>query len=379
MTSAIHDPGQAWNVLTVGAWTQKTNIQDLDFSDYQPVAPSGSISPFTTTSLTWEEKKWPAKPDIVLEGGNAAQDQTGQCTQLDDLSLVSTYYKPIYRHFAAHNMTSAATALAASMAARLQVAYPNAWPETIRALMVHSANWTTAMRNAFLDEESKSSYQKLLKICGYGVPDLERALYCARNSLTLITERQIQPYEKSGSRFKTHQMHIHELPWPKNLLLEMGETPVTLRITLSYFIEPGPGEIGWRDRYRYASHGLRFKLNTPEETEKELLIRLNKESRVEGQPPETSADSSRWTIGSNARDHGSIHSDIWHGTAADIAQTNLIGIYPVIGWWRERYHLKCYDKITRYSLVVSLQTPDQQVDIYTPVATKLGVLTPIAL
>lgn len=32
------------------------------------------------------------------------------------------------------------------MAAPIQREYPNAWPETIRALIVHSAEWSNAMR-----------------------------------------------------------------------------------------------------------------------------------------------------------------------------------------------------------------------------------------
>ena len=61
------------------------------------------------------------------------------------------------------------------------------------------------------------------------------------------------------------------------------------------------------------------------------------------------------------------------GTAADIASCNLIGVYPVIGWWRERGWLQRWDRKARYSLIVSLHTPDEHIDIYTPVAVQLGV------
>ena len=163
------------------------------------------------------------------------------------------------------------------------------------------------------------------------------------------------------------------------MLLGLGEAPVTLRVTLSYFVEPGPGQIGWRDRYRYASHGLRFELNTADENRDELLVRLNRAAREEGQSPETTSDSGRWVIGSDTRHRGSIHSDIWRGNAADIAQTNLIGVYPVVGWWRERPHLGRWNRRTRYSLVVSLHTPEENIDIYTPVATQVGIVTPIEI
>jgi hypothetical protein len=44
------------------------------------------------------------------------------------------------------------------------------------------------------------------------------------------------------------------------------------------------------------------------------------------------------------------------------------------GWWRERNHLKKWDKKTRYSLVVTIKTPEETVDIYTRVAIKMGII-----
>lgn len=380
LTNAIHDPGQAWNALTVGAFTQKTQIDSPVYHGYSPVAPPDSLSPFSTTSLLWERRKWPAKPDILLEGGNAARDGSGQCTDVEDLSLLSTHYQPVSRHFSHHNATSAAAALAARMAARLQADYPDAWPETVRALLVHSAEWTLEMRRMFLRDQSKSSYAELLSICGYGVPTYERARQCAANTLTLVSEKEIQPYGRApDGRYVTRDMHLYELPWPRDVLLGMGEAAVTMRVTLSYFVEPGPGQIGWLDRYRYPSHALRFDVNSPGESRNDFIIRLNHAARQEGETPETGAASDRWTIGSTSRNRGSIHSDIWRGTAAEIAGCNLIGVYPLVGWWRERHHLGRWNRVTRYSLVVSIQTPQEDVDIYTPVATEVGIALPVEI
>jgi len=74
---------------------------------------------------------------------------------------------------------------------------------------------------------------------------------------------------------------------------------------------------------------------------------------------------------------GSIHSDMWHGSAADVATCNVIGVCPVIGWWRARPWLERWDRQTRYSLIVSIQTPEQDVDIYTPVAAMVQVPTQV--
>ncbi|MBW2310915.1 MAG: S8 family peptidase [Deltaproteobacteria bacterium] len=375
LTNSIHDPGQSWNALTVGAFTNKARLTDPDLEEHEPMAPAGGLSPFSSTSLTWEGRKWPIKPDIVLEGGNIAWAPDGFVSEHDDLAILSTGNEPTKRQFDFINATSAATAQAAWMAAQIQAAYPEAWPETIRGLLVHSAQWTETMIEQFLTSENKTNYARLLRICGYGVPDLDRALTCYRNSLTLIAQEEIQPYDRKtdSGGYRTKEMHLHELPWPKDVLLSLGEAPVILRITLSYFIEPSPGEVGWKDRYRYASHALRFDLNNVGEESHTFLQRLNAAAREDGEKPDISSGSERWRIGSNGRDQGSIHSDIWPTTAAALATCNMVGVYPVIGWWRERPWLDRWERKTRYSLIVSIHTPVQDVDIYTPVANMVSI------
>ena len=74
--------------------------------------------------------------------------------------------------------------------------------------------------------------------------------------------------------------------------------------------------------------------------------------------------------------NGSIHSNVWEGTAADLAESNHLIIYPIIGWWKERKNLECYNKKTRYSLIVSLETPSIETDIYTPVLNKVKISLP---
>lgn len=382
VTESIHDPGQAWNALTIGAYTELDVINDKTLRGYSPIASAGQLSPFTTTSITWDNK-WPNKPDVVLEGGNLSYDGQRFYDESDDLSLLSTFYKPTISHFRSHNMTSAATARAAWLAGQIKDFYPEFWPETVRALIVHSAEWTDELKEQFLENQSKTAYAKLLRICGYGVPDLSRALYSAENSLTLVSQAYIQPYEKKpgGSGYRTNEMHLYDLPWPKEVLLALPpDIEVSMKVTLSYFVEPGPGEIGWENRYRYPSHGLRFDIKSPSETSDEFVRRINTavHTEEEGHPGTRSA-SDKWLIGSIGRDKGSIHSDVWDGSAAELADSGYIAVYPIIGWWRERPHLGRFNKKTRYSLVVSINTPAEDVDIYTPVANLVGITVPVTI
>jgi len=378
IADSVHDPAQSWNALSVGAYTQLTTLTDQTLSGYSPIAQVDQLSPFSTTSFTWDDK-WPIKPEIVMEGGNMASDGSILATECPDLSLLSTNYQPHSQLFEFFNMTSAATSYAAYFAAQIQVRYPDYWPETVRALMVHSAEWPDALKNQFAGNESKTELKKVLRICGYGVPNLERALYSASNSLTLIAQAEIQPFEFCDGQRKTRDMHLYNLPWPEEILLNLHETPVEMRVTLSYFVEPGPGEIGWNDRYRYASHALRFDINSPLETQDQFVQRINAAARNENnEHPGTSSAAEHWVIG-QFRDKGSIHSDIWKGTSAELAASHFISVSPRIGWWRERNHLGKCESRTRYSLIVTIKTPAEEVDIYSSVAQQIGVAVPVTI
>jgi hypothetical protein len=371
---SIESPAQSWNALTVGAITMKSFVDDADLNGYNLLALPGTLSPFSTTSLQWESNKWPNKPDIVLEGGNLLITPEGEIESSDDLAELTTFHQPVRKHFDTINGTSLATAIAANMAARIQFHYPDYWPETIRGLMVHSAYWPNELIRQFnIDTTRKSDIAKILHIAGYGLPDINKALQCASNSLTLVAQNSIQPFKKEGITHKTNEMHLYRLPWPIEELRDLGAVQVKLRITLSFFIEPGPGEIGWKDRYRYASHGLRFDLNNTNETEKDFIKRINSAANTDDDAANGTSGNERWLIGINNRKQGSLHSDIWTGNAADLAACNIIGIYPVIGWWRERHNLNCFNKITRYSIIVSLEVPDQEVDIYTTVRNMVSI------
>jgi hypothetical protein len=84
-----------------------------------------------------------------------------------------------------------------------------------------------------------------------------------------------------------------------------------------------------------------------------------------------------WTLGVNARDKGSIHSDIWVGTAADLSQMNEIGIYPANGWWKTRSYLGKGKEKMRCSLVVSLTTEKEDVELYTEIINLIDIETEI--
>lgn len=372
----IEDPGQAWNALTVGAFTEKVNIEHQDLQEWHPVAEHGDICPTSRTSLAWPadmRDRWPIKPDLVMEGGNYARRDKAPMS-CEDLSLLTTIMRPD-RLLTTTRDTSPATALAARMAAIIWSHYPRLWPETVRALLVHSAKWTPAMEKRFPGNK-KSNVLQCLRCYGYGVPDLRRALNSASNAVTMIYEGELQPFRKEQSDIKTNHMHVHELPWPREVLEDLENEMVAMRVTLSYFIEPSPNNVGWGVNHRYASHGLRFDVIRPTEGLDGFKQRISR-AFWDGPKdrPQNATETRHWVVGEDGRSLGSLHSDWWMGTAAQLARSGRIIVYPVSGWWRERKHLDRYDQPARYSLIVSIKTRKR--DIYTPITTVGTVQTEV--
>lgn len=369
------NPCQAWNALVVGAYTDKTTISHPEFAGWSALAPAGDLSPASRTSNVWD-RQWPIRPDVVFEGGNFAHDGVNPAEAIDDLQLVTTHYRPNVRLFDSFGDTSAAAALAANFSAGIMAARPELWAETVRGLMVHSAEWTPAMRSWFDAAGSQAQRAALLRRYGWGVPDLERALLSASNDATLMVEDALLPFRKDGSAIKTRDMHLHRLPWPREELLALGDHDVELRVTLSYFVEPNPGERGWTRRHRYASHALRFAVKRSLETTEQFRQRINRaaEAEEEGEVG-AAAGADNWVLGT-IRDRGSIHSDIWRGSAAELASRDAIGVFPVSGWWKEKPRLQRWERSARYSLLVSIRAPEAEIDLYTPIANQLTVEVP---
>lgn len=375
-TDTVQDPGQSWNAVTVGGYTEKIHIHDNDLSEYEPLAQCGDLSPYSCTSTAWDSKNWPFKPDIVMEAGNLGINKAiNFASAIDDLELLSTHHAFQEKLLVNFRETSAATALATRLTAILLTHYPELWPETLRALLIHSAQWTDALKARF-DLSKKSGYRQLLQFCGYGIPDPEKLLWSASNNLTLIAEDSLQPFHQVGSDIKTRDIHLHEIPWPKDILEGLGDTPVEMKVTLSYFIEPNPGQRGWSTKYRYASHRLQFDVRRSLESAEAFKQRINKQARDEDFKAKNNAGhAGEWLLGANLRKTGSVHSDTWQGTAAELAPRQHVAVYPLNGWWKELKRHERWHQKARYSLIITISTPET--DIYTEVANQVRTVIEI--
>lgn len=384
--TSIEDPGQSWNAITVGACTQLEDMDRQRWPNARLIAQAGGLSPASTTSRLWRHS-WPLKPDVVAEGGNGSLDHT-QVVNVgpNSLRILTTSHRLHRSALAETGDTSAAAAEVARISAHLRARYPSYWEETIRALVVHGARHTPQMRAELPAYANKNHIKDLLRTFGFGKVSLENSLVSGQQSPTLIVQDTVVPYRAEGSHVYLNQLKLHKLPWPSEELEALGAVRVEMRVTLSYFVEPNPSRRGWQSKFRYQSHGLRFAVKGATEDEERFTQRINRVDRDEAEDLDederlNDPDRHMWEIGSQLRSRGSIHHDVWTGTAAQLREKSHIAVFPVGGWWKDWGGAERAGKPVRYSLTVSLRVLEEVevgVDLYTPIATQIATRIAIA-
>ena len=352
----IQSPAQALNVLSVGALTTKC-------SGPAPVADTGGLSPRSRTAQAWDGRAH--KPDILMEGGNHGRDPGGRTSRPHGPDMIATTSnKP--NSITLTGDTSAACAAAARLAARVMARYPAMRAETVRGLLVHNADWTPVMlarRQAMISSGTPELNATLetLDCFGWGVPDEERVFWSASNALTLVAEDELRPYKQDeGKGVTLKEMKEFRLPWPDEGLRALGSKEVELRCTLSYFIQPDLHSASLARRQFYHSHGLKFDLQRFEESESSALRRVNRAVTTR----DSDTDDNGWLLGWRKRVRGgTLHHDVWRGPAYQLVGRRLINVTPVRGWWAVSSQIEPQDVPVRFSLIVSIRTPDTENDL----------------
>jgi len=361
--NGMMSPSQAFNALAIAACTDRIGAP----SGCDPLAPAGDLSPFSRTTVNWDRRRRPAtKPDVVFEGGNMHVDKVSKKIGIhSDLFLLTTGNAD-EGPLALTGMTSAATASVAGLCARVQSGYPDFWPETVRGLVAHSAEYTPAMLNRAIAAPQQKTYA-LLQRFGYGRVNPAAVMDNAKDTLTLVVQDYLRPLRlnESGKGTILGQMKAYSLPWPSGVLAGLGEAEVELRVTLSYFIEPNPAETVRGDSQKYISHGFDFDLKRADEDIDQAIARLNELHEVD---VPSSAGKIGWTLG-GYRGRGSLKHDRLTVRAEDLALMDSILVVPRKGWWES--DLERVTQSARFSLIVSIRTPE--VEIYTIIANQIPV------
>lgn len=371
----LEDPSQSWNALTIGGITTKDLHSDGP-PRLTPIVAANNRSPFSRGSDAMPNDLTPIKPEVLFEAGNMLADPGGFCGWHPAVSLLSAGSDVVAEPLVPFWATSAAAGMAGNFVGRLQAALPNLWPETHRALTVDSAQWPQPIRKLLVGrgahwktakKAAAATRQRILREVGYGVPDIERAIMSARNDLTLVAQAEIQPFvaAQDGRSAVFNEMHFYDLPWPRAALERLENEIVTMKVTLSYFVEPNlSGRAATRpDTYR--SFGLRFNMKRRTETDAQFRSRVSAaQARDAG---ETTGETSRWLLGPQAVQAGSLHCDLWRGRAVELAGHDAIAVVPVGGWWKSHIGQRRMNDRARYSLVISISAAGQAVDLHSEV------------
>lgn len=362
----IESPGQAFNAVTVGGMTRKVAGSNL-------VAPDGDLSPSSRSANSWKGAH-PGKPDIVLEAGNFEKQPGGvfATPSFPNFVLTTGAGGGPGAELTWAGETSAATARASGLAARTMWSYPQLRPETIRGLLVHSAEWTQAMRDEFDSLRATRGKQEAAATTfhryGWGVPNEERLYTSLHNDFTLVIEDTIQPYQKPKGKptIRINEMKYFKMPWPRDALLLAGQAQAELKCTLSYFIEPAPHAYA-RSRYdRYYSAKLLFDVKQHQESDLAAQSVFNDF----GSSSPAARRTDGWDIGQLAF-RGSLHQDTWHGRAYELADRDGISVAPAKGWWSEPGAGGQFDEVVRFALIVSLRVY-AEVDLITETSAKIS-------
>ena len=155
-----------------------------------------------------------------------------------------------------------------------------------------------------------------------------------------------------------------------------GPATVELRVALSYFVEPNPGRRDMQGQYSYASYRLRFAIRAPGESVDGFERRITAQAEAESDTPahaKAFEGDKNWLVGPQGRNQRSLHSDIWMGSAPDLADCGVLAVRPSGGWWKNSYRTDRVGRSVPYTFLISLTTEEVETDLYTPIANKLGV------
>jgi len=335
-------PSEALNVLTVGGITSYADPFDPHPSR-RIVAPKRAPTAFGCSGGI----KNVVKPELVEVAGNLAYDDLTK-TWIDNepgLRIVTTSPR-----FATAGLlgfvsgTSYSAPKVAHLAARLIERYPDASPNLLRALLVQSARFP----NGVADWEPA----RVLRLCGFGVPDLDRALYCRPQRATLYYEGEILPDE----------VKLFDVPVPPEFAKSKGRKAITVTVAF----DP-PVSVVHRDRPAGVHLTWRLARGDVPVSKVEAAIAAeasqgeSANSEADGKSPFRAGD-----LPARMQQQGTVQKNVFSWKR---------GVYG------DTYRLAVTAKAVRpahaetrqgFAIVVSLECEDEGVNIFNMIRTRLG-------
>jgi hypothetical protein len=260
----IIEPATGAIVLTVGSLAHTADVppgSPTASVSFRPIALAGQPSPFTRSGPGLADA---IKPEFSEFGGNYAYDGAFQSIRDDirELSIVSFNRDYLTRLFTTDVGTSFAAPRVAHMAARLFESFPDASANLIRALLAASA----VVPQPSLEALQSLGEEAILRVCGYGKPNLEHSQTSDENRVVL--------YGESALGFDN--FHIYEVPIPEEFTRNAGTRSITVTLAFDPPVR--------HSRFDYLGVKMSFRLirgKTPEEIVEAFRQRSQEEEFVD--------------------------------------------------------------------------------------------------
>ncbi|WP_375587785.1 S8 family peptidase [Flagellimonas aurea] len=183
-------PSESINNISIGAIA--ANVEEGDNSDFTPINiyPAYYTRKFhfdynqkvnTSTFKSNQRNKHLNKPDLVFDGGDLKKIDSG----------IEVLGSPSNNYYLRTSGTSLSAPLVASIAAEIEGLYPDINSQSIKALLVSSANYYKPRQLPHF----QNSRDLLKKLIGFGIPDRNNALLSSNNSITMVIEDSIKSSE----------------------------------------------------------------------------------------------------------------------------------------------------------------------------------------
>lgn len=235
------EPAGALNVITVGALAHGNGLDANRAQDVRvrTITQLHEPSPFSRAGPGISDA---TKPDVVDLGGTLVFDALVAALRggddLPSAGILTLHQKFLDSLFTAGSGTSYAAPRVAFSAAQILARFPRASANLIRALLVGSAEVPQAAR----DRMQMLGGEAIRSVCGFGLIDLERAMFSDDARVVLYAEDDL-PLDHFA---------VYQIPIPEPL--QTGNIERCIRVTLAF--DPPVRHT----RNDYAGVGMSFRL-----------------------------------------------------------------------------------------------------------------------
>lgn len=338
----IANPAQSFQALTVGSISSAS----YHVPPYSSISEKDRPSAFSCSGLgIWET----IKPEVVEYGGDLVKDEgtppnitypTNVCPELVRSTLnggPAVASDNVGTSFAAPKVSHIAACMAAELPDENCLLY--------RALIVQSARFP----------EWAEEKLDTIRLMGYGIPNLERALNNSPNRITLITR---------GERFiRARQAHVYQVKLPEELRTQGEAHEILVEVTLSYKAQPRRTR---RNRRKYLSTWLDWDCSKKGQDPERFLEKILNEYDA----PEDSKKGEKgfkWTLAKRSQDGiikdvsrsaGTLQKDWTVVKSFELTEAFCIAVVGHEGWNNDP------NAEVPYSIVVSFEAVGVNIPIY---------------